>query len=103
MDTTLLLLRNGALTDVNVADKRGITPLHNSCYSNNLDIVQYLVSKGANVQAKDHRVRCCIWLFGTYTITGNVSARVGCLERQFSCGAVFVTAWCYAFYNCVIV
>jgi ankyrin repeat protein len=38
--------------DVNAADNRGYTPLHGAAYLGNNDMVNYLVSKGANVKAK---------------------------------------------------
>ncbi|HLH38212.1 MAG TPA: ankyrin repeat domain-containing protein [Bryobacteraceae bacterium] len=37
--------------DVNAADNRGYTPLHGAAYLGNNDMVNYLVSKGANVKA----------------------------------------------------
>jgi len=38
--------------DVNAADSKGYTPLHGAAYLGNNDMVEYLVSKGANVKAK---------------------------------------------------
>jgi len=38
--------------DVNAVDNRGYTPLHGAAYLGNNDMVNYLVSKGANVKAK---------------------------------------------------
>ena len=38
--------------DVNAADNRGYTPLHGAAYLGDNDIVSYLVSKGAKVDAK---------------------------------------------------
>jgi uncharacterized protein len=38
--------------DVNAADKKGYTALHGAAYLGNNAMVQYLVSKGANVKAK---------------------------------------------------
>lgn len=48
--------RYGALEDINATDQRGITPLHNACFSSNVEIAQYLVEKGSNMQAKDTKV-----------------------------------------------
>lgn len=45
--------RYGALENINAVDQRGITPLHNACFSSNVDIARYLVDKGSNIQAKD--------------------------------------------------
>jgi ankyrin repeat protein len=49
-------LRYGALDDINAVDQRGITPLHNACFSSNVEITQYLVERGASIQAKDTKV-----------------------------------------------
>jgi uncharacterized protein len=38
--------------DVNAVDNRGYTPLHGAAYLGNNDMVNYLVSKGANVKAQ---------------------------------------------------
>jgi len=38
--------------DVNVADNRGYTPLHGAAYLGKNDMVNYLVEKGAKVEAK---------------------------------------------------
>jgi len=38
--------------DVNVADNRGYTPLHGAAYLGDNDMVNYLVSRGANVKAR---------------------------------------------------
>ena len=38
--------------DVNAADNRGYTALHGAAYLGNNDMVNYLVSKGANIKAK---------------------------------------------------
>lgn len=38
--------------DVNAVDNRGYTPLHGAAYLGNNDMINYLVSKGANVKAR---------------------------------------------------
>ncbi len=38
--------------DVNAVDNRGYTPLHGAAYLGNNEMIEYLVSKGANVKAK---------------------------------------------------
>lgn len=42
-------------TDPNMTDSQGKTPLHHICYNKNatMDIIEYLVSKGANVNSVD--------------------------------------------------
>ncbi|KAJ8929267.1 hypothetical protein NQ314_018060, partial [Rhamnusium bicolor] len=37
---------------VNVRDKDRYTPLHRACYSNNVEVVKFLIQNGANVGAK---------------------------------------------------
>ncbi|XP_067004714.2 ankyrin repeat domain-containing protein 49 [Anabrus simplex] len=37
---------------VNIRDKDGYTPLHRACYNNHVDVVDYLLSKGANIAAE---------------------------------------------------
>ncbi len=34
------------------------TALHRACYSGHLDVAEYLIAKGADVNAKEHRVSC---------------------------------------------
>ena len=46
-DMLILLLRNGA--DVNIKDKRGLTPLFLACQYRNFDMVRILLQHGANV------------------------------------------------------
>ncbi|CAH1169642.1 unnamed protein product [Phaedon cochleariae] len=51
---------------VNATDKDKYTPLHRACYSNHLDIVKYLIQKGANIAAKTEMQwqplhSCCQW------------------------------------------
>jgi ankyrin repeat protein len=49
---TLLLAAGG---DVNAADSRGLTPLHEAARWGWNDVVTFLVAKGANLDAKDNR------------------------------------------------
>ena len=49
---TLLLAAAG---DVNAADARGLTPLHEAARWGWNDVVKFLVAKGANLEAKDNR------------------------------------------------
>ncbi|XP_023026468.1 ankyrin repeat domain-containing protein 49 [Leptinotarsa decemlineata] len=51
---------------INATDKDKYTPLHRACYSNHIDIVKYLIQKGANVAAKTELKweplhSCCQW------------------------------------------
>lgn len=48
-----LLLDTGKV-DVNLADKRGWTPLHGAAYRGNLAVIQMLVDKGAKLDAKSY-------------------------------------------------
>lgn len=51
---------------INTMDDDKYTPLHRACYSNNVEIVEYLLQKGANVSAKTEMQweplhSCCQW------------------------------------------
>ncbi|XP_057660313.1 ankyrin repeat domain-containing protein 49-like [Diorhabda carinulata] len=51
---------------INVTDKDGYTPLHRACYSNNVDIVEFLLQNGANIAAETEMQwqplhSCCQW------------------------------------------
>ncbi|XP_050316125.1 ankyrin repeat domain-containing protein 49-like [Anthonomus grandis grandis] len=51
---------------VHTTDKDNYTPLHRACYANNLEVVKYLVSNGANLSAKTEMQweplhSCCQW------------------------------------------
>ena len=46
--------------DINIKDGHEQTPLHKACVSNQLPIVEYLISKGANVNSRT--------IFGDYSI-----------------------------------
>ena len=48
----LEILLNNDVADINTADKFGFTPLFWACQSNKLDVVKYLVSRGACVNIK---------------------------------------------------
>jgi ankyrin repeat protein len=50
LDAVKYLLESG--NDVNAVDSRGYTPLHGAAYIGNNDMVTYLVSKGAKVDAR---------------------------------------------------
>ena len=47
-----LLLEHKA--EIDAADKRGTTPLHNAAFLGNLKMTELLVAKGANMALKDH-------------------------------------------------
>ncbi|KAG5898407.1 hypothetical protein JTB14_030385 [Gonioctena quinquepunctata] len=51
---------------INATDKDKYTPLHRACYSNHVDIVRYLIQKGADLSAKTELKweplhSCCQW------------------------------------------
>lgn len=51
---------------INSVDKDKYTPLHRACYSNNVEIVDYLLQKGANIAAQTEMMwqplhSCCQW------------------------------------------
>lgn len=51
---------------IQTTDKDGYTPLHRACYNDNLEIVDYLLIKGADVSAKTNMLwqplhSCCQW------------------------------------------
>ena len=41
--------------DINIKDNDEKTPLHFACQEGNFPVVEYLISKGANIEAKDGR------------------------------------------------
>jgi ankyrin repeat protein len=53
---TLKYLLEGTGADVNTADDKGYTPLHGAALMNNVEIIDYLVSKGGNVKARANYV-----------------------------------------------
>ncbi|KAJ8933474.1 hypothetical protein NQ318_023068 [Aromia moschata] len=51
---------------INATDKDKYTPLHRACYSNNIEVVKYLIQQGANISAKTEMQwqplhSCCQW------------------------------------------
>lgn len=51
---------------INAKDNDKYTPLHRACYSNHVEIVKYLLQKGADVAAKTEMQwqplhSCCQW------------------------------------------
>jgi ankyrin repeat protein len=53
---TLKYLVEGTGADVNAADDKGYTPLHGAALMNNVEIIDYLVSKGGNVKVRANYV-----------------------------------------------
>lgn len=51
IDVLQVLCEFGA--DINVANDKGFTLLHNACFNQNLELITYLVTNGANVKAAD--------------------------------------------------
>ena len=49
-------LVEGTGADVNAADDKGYTPLHGAALMNNVEIIDYLVSKGGNVKVRANYV-----------------------------------------------
>lgn len=54
------------LTLINVVDDDGYTPLHRACYGNFVDVVDYLLEKGADISHKTQTQwqplhSCCHW------------------------------------------
>lgn len=39
--------------DINCVDAEGLTPLHHACYAGSIDMVEFLVSEGADITAQD--------------------------------------------------
>lgn len=51
---------------INIADNDGYTPLHRACYSNHVELVDFLLQNGANISAKTRMHweplhSCCQW------------------------------------------
>lgn len=49
-----------------MTDKEGYTPLHRACYGNHVEVVKFLLQKGANLSAKtdlqwEPLHCCCRW------------------------------------------
>ncbi len=53
-DVVRYLLDQGAITDINKPNERGLTPIFFAAYSGNLEIVKMLVDAGADIRAKDN-------------------------------------------------
>ncbi|XP_022915971.1 ankyrin repeat domain-containing protein 49-like [Onthophagus taurus] len=51
---------------INIVDKDGYSPLHRACYGNHIEMVEYLLTKGANIGSKTQMKweplhSCCQW------------------------------------------
>ena len=73
----MTLIRN---VDIDIHGHTGTTPLHNGCENGHLPIVEYLISKGVNIEAKD-------WHEETPLHYASRMGQTTCVQFLFSKGA----------------
>ncbi len=74
--------------DVNTTNAGGVTPLHVAANNGADDIVQFLIDRGANVNAKDRRGRSAIQIARAANIGGAVQEFTTVVEKLKRAGAV---------------
>ena len=84
LDVLKLLVEKGGADDVHENGYLGRTPLHIACLHGNLDCAQYLVSEGADIDAKDNDGR-------TPHSEGFTPLHLACFKGELDCAQYLVS------------